>query len=352
MQRARLKRKLEERELASAEKKIKTCPSSIPCTESPLSVPSPSSSSSIPIASSPSSFSSPFGVIDSGPRINAQPALPYQIVKPKSKFHTDYHVQEHIEGERKFRARLAEANWRMTGPYKNTQTPVDCECPFGHVSRPRPSQFHIQQICRFCEGTDKESCARTFNEIVTERGGTVMGPYVKNNLPVECICKNKHKCSPSLASLKVSVGICGTCSGSIAEQHFGKLLRKLGHNPEPGFCIPEVRGKKDWPFDFKVGNCILEFDGEAHFKPVEVQGGVDKFKNYQRPRDIDKTRGALAYGYRMIRVHYKWILKPEEEQLKFLRAALKSRATLVVSCATRYQWLEAEGFCPTELCID
>jgi hypothetical protein len=311
------------------------------------------------------------------------------------------------EGERKFVEIMAHRGEKIKGPYVNSHTPVECECAKGHKCNPRPDSVinKAQGICGICAGNDEEEAERACRETVRLQGGEVTGPYVNNKTPIQCICKNKHACSPTPSYLQTGGGmcrfcapnnpeaseskfrefarlehvtvvgpyvgahqrveclcaknhvchpvpsavnkggrICAACGGHKGEQRFGALLKQLTSDVTPQFCVPQI--KKYWPMDFKVGNCIFEFDGNQHFNAVEAWGGEEEF-NRRRIRDQDKTRGALRNNFRVVRVHYGWIRKPEPEQLQFLRATLASSEPLIVSDMERYQWLADAGFFPT-----
>ena len=60
------------------------------------------------------------------------------------------------------------------------------------------------------------------------------------------------------------------------------------------------------PFDFylnspKNGPFVVEFDGEQHFRPVDLFGGEERFK-IQRKHDMQKNRYCWDHGIRVIRI--------------------------------------------------
>jgi hypothetical protein len=227
---------------------------------------------------------------------------------------------------------------KVIGPYKGSLHPVECRCSNNHKCYPTPNSVQRGYgICRTCAGNNPKVAEAKFRKSIKEQGGTVQGKYVNGSTKVECICINQHRCSPRPHSVLQGHAMCGECANPSGEKKFGSLLRKVSKSVEHKFQL------KKWKVDFKVGNCLFEFDGGAHFGPVEIHGGVEKFNNYQRPRDLASTRAALATKYRMVRVHYDWIYKSEKKQLAFLRAALASSQPLLVSHAAKYKWLDDAG---------
>ena len=80
-------------------------------------------------------------------------------------------------------------------------------------------------------------------------------------------------------------------------------------------CInPETKAR--YRFDFYVNNnYIIEFDGEQHFKPVDVFGGMEYFETLQA-RDNNKNLYCRNKNIPIIRIPYYHLNKLSIEDLK------------------------------------
>jgi len=85
------------------------------------------------------------------------------------------------------------------------------------------------------------------------------------------------------------------------------LLASMNISFEPEKTFDECRNKRLLPFDlyFKIGgkHCLVEFDGEQHYKPIEYFGGEDSFKRTQENDNI-KTQFAKENGFELLRIKY------------------------------------------------
>jgi very-short-patch-repair endonuclease len=74
----------------------------------------------------------------------------------------------------------------------------------------------------------------------------------------------------------------------------------------------DCRNKLPLPFDFYLPdiNTCIEYDGEQHFKEVNIFGGVDRFKN-QRTNDNIKNIYCQEKNINLIRIPYWEILNIE-----------------------------------------
>lgn len=66
--------------------------------------------------------------------------------------------------------------------------------------------------------------------------------------------------------------------------------------------------KKQLPFDFAIFKkdqliSLIEYDGEQHFKPVEIFGGEEGFKN-QKMRDEVKDAYCIENEIPLLRIAY------------------------------------------------
>lgn len=72
---------------------------------------------------------------------------------------------------------------------------------------------------------------------------------------------------------------CPNCIKSKGAKEVGGVLKKLDKSYSVEYRIKECKNKRPLPFDFAVFDenkklkCLIEFDGEQHFKSVEIWGG-------------------------------------------------------------------------------
>lgn len=83
-------------------------------------------------------------------------------------------------------------------------------------------------------------------------------------------------------------------------------------------CFSELNGRcYTLPFDFYLPdfNILIEYDGEQHYKPVEIWGGEKGFENQKR-LDAIKNKFASDSGMTLIRIPYT--VKKESQLLSYL----------------------------------
>lgn len=106
-------------------------------------------------------------------------------------------------------------------------------------------------------------------------------------------------------NLKFHQSGCPHCYKSKGEMAISKVLDDLKIDYEEQYKIKECRNKLPLPFDFAIFNnkqlkCLIEFDGEQHFKP---RFGEDTFVTTQR-NDKIKDDYCEANGINLIRIPY------------------------------------------------
>jgi len=93
---------------------------------------------------------------------------------------------------------------------------------------------------------------------------------------------------------------CSKCSQSRAESWISLCLGEIKHQPQ--YRI------KNHPFkyDFFIPhiNTIIEYDGEQHFKADNYYNKKGKGIEFQKRRDLTKTKIALKNGYYIVRIPY------------------------------------------------
>ena len=92
------------------------------------------------------------------------------------------------------------------------------------------------------------------------------------------------------------------------EEYFEKLLKKNKIQYKKEVTFPDLHKKNALRFDFGIyeGNkllCIVEIDGEQHFKPVEMFGGYSSFVTC-KAHDRIKNKYCLRKNIPLYRIPY------------------------------------------------
>jgi hypothetical protein len=133
-----------------------------------------------------------------------------------------------IEAENKFIKNIEKLGGTIVGKYVNTNSPVECLCASGHKCSPRPDSIRRGQgMCLKCAGLCPEECENKFIKNIEKLGGIVIGKYVNSISPIECLCANGHKCSPTPHSIQNKNGMCSKCCPEEIKKNFIKNIAKL-----------------------------------------------------------------------------------------------------------------------------
>lgn len=181
---------------------------------------------------------------------------------------------------------------------------------------------HIQSCgCMTIEGVYKKSqyiindmIGKRFGKlVVTEFAGYKMNANGINKAMFRCQCDcgnddfivsgNSLRCGLTLS--------CGCLTRSIGEENIEHILRNNSINFQPEYVFSDLRSDRDGylRYDFAILDSnnfpirLIEFDGEQHFKPIDIFGGEEKFK-IQQENDILKNQYALYHNIPLVRIPY------------------------------------------------
>lgn len=138
----------------------------------------------------------------------------------------------------------------------------------------------------------------------------------KTKSPINMICNNGHKISPTYDSFIWKDCKCEICKTiSRGEDKIEEFLNGLNifHNKHyRGF---DLLYKKHLEFDFYIPqlNMVIEFDGIQHFKPVKHYGGFERFIDL-KIKDGLKNEFCYFNKIKLVRIPY-WKLNDIEEIL-------------------------------------
>ena len=206
---------------------------------------------------------------------------------------------------------LVEDEYEVLDEYVNSYTPINmkhnkCE----YVYPVRPSSFLRGSRCPECFGTHLKTTEQFKKEVYEKVGDEfeVLGKYINNKTPLEikhseCGCTYLIRPNDFLRRYR-----CPKCSSRKGESAIIKILEKYNitylHNKPYSGC----KYKSLLRFDFLIFDnnnlkLICEFDGEQHFKPVEIYKGEDGFLETQ-VRDEIKNRYCSDNQIPLLRIPY------------------------------------------------
>lgn len=168
--------------------------------------------------------------------------------------------------EKKFFEKITRLGGIVIGQYQGTNVPVKCLCPNNHECAPRPKHILAEGgMCRVCANTDFAAAEKVFLANIEKLGGIVLGQYQGAHLPVKCVCKNGHECTPRPQHLRNGGGMCKTCAGrdtAAAEAAFRTTIIELG-----GQVIGQYRGSH------VPVKCICSKNHDCAPAPSDIQKG-------------------------------------------------------------------------------
>jgi len=148
-----------------------------------------------------------------------------------------------------------------------------------------------KQYCSMkCYNASHKKSHRQFAlELLEAHNGMIvpLGMYKGSDYEIECMCL---KCGGKINKVsRLFIGAnktgCPNCGNkSNGEDKIREWLDTNNYRYAQQYSIDEVKDKHKLLFDFAVfkGNeliCLIEYDGEQHFKPVDLWGGIEALEN-------------------------------------------------------------------------
>ena len=203
----------------------------------------------------------------------------------------------------------------VLGNYVNKETKIKIKhnkC--GHVWEVKPGNFlNNKTRCPKCFGVAYHKTKNTniFKKEVKQLTGneyTVLGEYMGTHTKIlikHNSCGNKYFVTPN----KFLLGNrCPKCKTSKGENKVRLYLQNNNYDYREEYTFKNCKRKQELPFDFAIFNSnallfLIEYDGEQHFKPIEVFGGEERFKE-QRKNDKIKNKFCQLNNIPLIRIPY------------------------------------------------
>lgn len=108
---------------------------------------------------------------------------------------------------------------------------------------------------------------------------------------------------------------CPGCKSSKGEETIRLILEKHGIEFEREYMIPGVTPRYRYDFYLPYQNLFIEFHGIQHYKPVEIFGGEEAYKETVT-RDMLKKSIAKMIGVRLFHFNYLQLKQLSLEQFE------------------------------------
>jgi uncharacterized protein YozE (UPF0346 family) len=189
-----------------------------------------------------------------------------------------------------------------------------------------PSSFYRGARCPKCAGNAPLNDELFREEIFLLYGEDykVLGHYINANSPIlmrHIVCGKEWNVRP--CSLLYQFTQCPECqTTSKGEEKIRQYLKHKNINFKEQYKFNNCRDKRSLPFDFAIFNknnelqYLIEYDGEQHYKSIEMYGGYNTFIQLQIHDNI-KTNYCLQNNISLIRIPY-WDFKNIENILDII----------------------------------
>jgi len=193
--------------------------------------------------------------------------------------------------------------------YKNNKTKIEIYCKRHEYYFFQEPHSHLAgRNCYLC-GLEKNVHTR---EQFIENAVNVHGElydyskvkYVNSYTNVDIICE-RHGIFNQTPYSHIRGQGCPSCSNSKGEIIVSNILKKYNINNIRQHSFEDCKNKNPLKFDFYLSdiNCIIEFDGEQHFRSVDFFGGEEYFTLIKK-RDHIKNTYCKSNNIPILRIKY------------------------------------------------
>ena len=220
-------------------------------------------------------------------------------------------------------------NIEVLGEYSNASTKILCRCKIdGYEWYPTPYNLLSNKGCPKCGN----SLTKTHENFVEEMNAINPDIEILENYKgakEKILCRSKacnHEWFASPTHL-LKGQACPYCKQSVGERNIRHFLEKHNIIYTPQYKYDGLLGINDGllSFDFYLHdmNILIEYQGEQHYKPIDVFGG-DEYFEIQQEHDKRKSDYAKTHNINLLEIPY-WELDNIEQILES-RLLLKQSA--------------------------
>lgn len=131
-----------------------------------------------------------------------------------------------------FKNIVTEKGGKIIGEYKGYHFTIDIKCKNDHTWPAWPGNIIKGIWCRKCAGKCPIEAERKFRDVVKQKGGIVLGDYISTHKGVKIQCDKEHTWSPPPSHITSSTPTwCPTCAGlssDVAKEKFITIVKEKG----------------------------------------------------------------------------------------------------------------------------
>lgn len=206
-------------------------------------------------------------------------------------------------------------NIKILGKYRGTSNTIEVQCKkCGFIWNPNAGSVVSGFGCPKCVGrhkTTREFCDEIYK---INPDIEIIGEYINTSTKIKCrckICNHIWRAKPD----NLHVTGCPSCKISHGERLIVNFLNKnnINYEQQKTFIDLVGVGQRKLSYDFYLPdyNKLIEFQGEQHFRPVNIFGGEKQFK-IQKEHDIRKKNYAKLHNITLIEICYYEIDKIDD----------------------------------------
>lgn len=205
---------------------------------------------------------------------------------------------KNIDGQKFGRLTVLETLWNET-PVK-----VRCKCDCGNevvLAKSEVSSGGTRSCGCLQRERAVEANTKDFTGVVSPFGIKFIKPLYQNKKGVwvwqcQCHCGEYFEALPAhVLSKNVKVKSCGCMKSSSWEKLIEKCLKEACVNYKTQVSFNDCKDKGLLKFDFAIYDdtgglkCLIEYDGQQHFKSIDWFGGQEAFRSRQRRDEIKNS---------------------------------------------------------------
>lgn len=217
----------------------------------------------------------------------------------------------------------------LSADYFHIHSKLQMKCDKGHNYEATYDSFKHGSRCPDCANNKRKAYEDVKECIESVDGYTLISTeYKNNNTNLHVKCDKGHTYEVTYANFKKGQR-CPKCSLSKGAKRIKDYLLLNNYNFKSEHRFDDCKFKRSLPFDFAVFDtknelqCLIEYDGEFHFKAIDEYGGKQTLRETKR-NDKIKNNYCNRYNLKLIRIPY-WKLEETEKILDAVLNDLFSR---------------------------